>query len=350
MKNAYLILTDLHYDVSKEHRLNYFDEVLSIIEQVIAIGEKYKARGYNTHLYFLGDVVDSSLSFAEDAMRCQDLFSYISTEFTSVCSVLGNHEENNITNNPFWYLVSSLEDEELSALPRPLQPKGIHTCIGVPAIREDGNVTFFFNHYGIPAKVPVRCEGKVNIGLFHQNVGSNDICKMWGTFVDVEQASFVHPYDYCFFGHMHLAEGKYKLNESGTCIGEWLGSCVGTTVREVQELNSSFNVPTVLVDDGVFLCVEENRVNRSIPDAVIDFTKLQLTQQHNKLLGEVKQLVMRDMSVHTLYERIKESADDNGMGFLVDMLSKEYDGLKHEYRLALKNTVGLEVENSGTGH
>lgn len=350
MTNVYLVVTDLHYNVSKEHRINYFGEVIGIVQQILDISEGYKQKGCNVHLLFLGDIIDASLSKVEDAMRCQDLFSYIASQVDSVSTVLGNHEENNITDNPFWFLVSSIEDESIAGLHRPVQPKGISNLISVPSKIVDGEVTFYFNHYGTEPKVPVNGSG-VAIGLFHQNVGSNNICKMWGTFDDVEQASYVLPYNYCFFGHMHLAVGKYYLNESKTCVCEWLGTCVGTNVNEVKSLARELNIPAVIVSDGHFISVEDNYIQRSDPDRVIDFAKLTFTEEANKKLAEVKSIPLRPMTEESLFARVRQSAEDLHMGFLVDLLAEGYDPTYYEYRKGLQEVADgatlSEVNSSG---
>ena len=341
-KNAYLVLTDLHYASSKEHRVNYLNEVLDIVYQVLGVAYKYRERGYKVNLMLLGDVVDGSISQSDDAMRCQDLFEFIGTQFDAVYSVVGNHEQHNIRDNPFWFMVSQLDDDSLRKVNKPLQPKAVKPCIQVPATVTDGNVVFYFNHYDTPAKIPDA--GVTAIGLFHQNVGSNDICKMWGTFVDVEQASFVHPYKQCYFGHMHMANGKYYLNDTKTCCGEWLGTCVGTTVKEVVELPREFNLPAVLVEEGELSCIEDNYILRSDPSTCIDHVRLKRSQEAKEKLSDVKSAVIRPLGYDSLFDRVMESAVDNDIGFLVDLLSMSYDNLRHEYRKGLSNVIAIQEE------
>lgn len=339
MKNAYLILTDLHYAVSKEHRINYLNEVLSILQQSLAVQQKYRDMGYRVFLIFLGDIIDGPIQSSEDALRCQVILRWYCATYDGAYAVLGNHEINNYSSNPFWFLVDGLEDAALSGLQRPLQPQGLEPVLRVPDVVHDGDLHLYFNHYGISSKIPV--SAGVNIGLFHQNVGSNDICKMWGTFADVEEASFVQAYNYLFFGHMHLANGKYKLNEAGTCVGEWLGSCVGTTVVEVETLPSKLNIPAILSEDGRFISVEDNPIDRSNPSEVIDYTRLDFTKKAKEAVKEKQKADSVPVIGDSLFSRIKFAADGLGLGGIIELLSSDHGAVLREYREGL-NAINLK--------
>lgn len=346
MKNAYLVVTDLHYAVSKEHRLNYFGEVMSILQQILEVSEKYKAAGCRVHLLFLGDIVDGPLSRVEDALRCQSLFQWYVAQFDSCYTVLGNHEANNTNSNPFWFLIDSLADPELEQQAKPLQPQGLCSLIKVGSIIEDGDLTIHFNHHGTPPKVP-RTPG-VHVGLFHQDVGSNQICKMWGTFTDVEEASFVQMYNYCFFGHMHLANGKYKLNEAGTCVGEWLGTCVGTTVTEVEQLPADLNIPAILTEDGHFISIEDNYIKRSTPEDSIDYARLAVTKEAAKAV-EAKQQASSAVAIgDTLLGRIKFASEGLGLLGVVELLMGSPERVLMDYKAGMNNVL-LEEEEAEEG-
>lgn len=340
MKNVYLVIPDLHYASYKEHRVNYFSEVLSIIQQLLDICNKLRIAGNKVYLLFLGDIVDGSISKVEDAMRCQDLFSFIRMQVDGIYTVLGNHEENNVSDNPFWFLLSELEDSALEQLAKPIQPKGVSSVIKVPATLQDGEVTFYFNHYGVPAKVP-EVDG-ISIGLFHQNVGSNYICKMWGTFDDVEQASYVQAYNYCYFGHMHLALGKFWLSETQTCQGEWLGTCIGTNINEVTALPRDASIPAIVVVGGKFQRIDHYIIHRSDPKQVIDYSKLERTQASAEFLTKCREVTSTVRTMDSLYTSVHCAADNAGMGFLVDMLQQNYDVVVHEYKQGLENTLTIE--------
>ena len=346
-RHAYLVLTDLHYSPSKENRLNYFAEIIHVIQQVIDLRNELCDSGYDVNLILLGDVIDSGIRNSEDAMRCLDFFRYLSSLFNNVYSVVGNHETSYIANNPFWFMVSELSDESLSYIRRPIQPQSLHACMKVPSVVEDGNVSFFFNHHGTPVKIPSIKEGKINIGLFHQNLGSNEICKMWGVYQDVEKVSFSKQYDYLYMGHMHLASGEYELCDSDhhSCRGVWLGSCVGTNVTEVEELSEKpLVVPVVLIEDNQFKRVDYRELTRKSAKESIDYYRLNLSKQVMPRILKDNTVGALDCFTGSLYERVTQAATMQGIdGFIYFLQGDEIDIYK-EYRNGLMQ-VALPTEN-----
>lgn len=340
MKNVYLVVTDLHCDIDKANRLNYFGEILSAIESIIAIGNDYRERGYSVKLIFLGDVFDAGMSNPSDAMQLMEVFYFFCSTFDGVWSVVGNHELSYAKNNPFWFLVSQMSDEGLSRLKRFIQPRGLTSRIVVPDVIDDGNVSIYFNHYGTEPKVPDH--GEVRIGLFHQNVGSNDICKMWGTFDDVEEASYVLGYNYCFFGHMHLAKGVYWLNETHTCRGEWLGSIGRTKVDEILDDSLEVNIPAIVVEDGVFVRVDDNPIKLMSREETIDFPKLEASQKSRELIKERKEFAANNYHGETLFSTLEGAFAGSPLAFIFSFLDHPWEEVYREYTQTLSNPLASE--------
>lgn len=329
-KRVYLLVSDLHYAVTKANRLNYLREILDSVSQIVNIAEKYRATCTSVNLILLGDVIDGPLTNPEDAMRCIDFFHYFASVFDKVYCVLGNHEETYTVNNPFWFLVEGMDIAELSSLSKAIQPQSISPCIFVPSTLHDGDVTFYFNHYGMPPKIPNNPD-EVSIGLFHQNVGSNDICKMWGTFENVEEVAYVQSYSYLFFAHMHMAYGKYYLNEQHTCVGEWLG-CIGrTNVLEVEQCPLSVNIPAILIEGGKFVGVEDNSITRLPPKECIDYDKLKLSSMLASQVEITKAAIPTTALSSSLYDSVKVASSTAGLDILVDLFDKPYDFVHTEY-------------------
>lgn len=343
MKNAYLIVTDLHYAENKANRKDYFSEILQILQNIAELSLKYRQKGYSPQLIFLGDVTDTSIANAEEAMRCVDVLRFFVSQFDRAYSVVGNHEETYIENNPFWFLVSEIGDKSLSRLPRALQPKSVYPCIAILDTLSDGEVTFYFNHYGIVPKVP-EAEG-VRIGLFHQNIGSNDICQMWGTFDNVEEAAYVQAYNYCFFGHMHMAYGKYELNEKGTCIAEWLGSCGRANILEVENAPLKVNVPAILVEDGIFNSIEDNYLTRPSAEECIDYDKANLMRTTAAQLKEMQDKIPTGTLSTSLLASVTEGINLAGLGPILTMLQGSYDSLWFQYQQGLQQVTEIVFDD-----
>lgn len=340
-KNAYLLVTDLHFDFLKANRKDYFGEIVSAMDDIIQLSKKYKEQGYTATLILLGDVFDGSTSNSSDAMQALELFRYFCSEFDKVYSVVGNHEISYAKDNPFWFLVSTITDDALARIRRYIQPRGILNTIEIPATIVDGEVTIYFNHYGTSPKVPTSIG--VNIGIFHQNVGSNDICKMWGTFDDVEEASYVQAYNYCFFGHMHLAKGRYYLNEQHTCCGEWLGSIGRTKIPEILDDSLEVNVPAILVQDGAFQKIEDNHILLKSFDECVDKLKLAASAKSKKLVIDKQKFSANKFKGDTLLQTLEGAFAGTPNGFLLTFLNRSFQEVLYSYQQTLDHPV-LENE------
>lgn len=343
-KVAYLQVTDLHIDYNKANRVNYFNEILTSLTDIIAISESYKKKGYITKLILLGDVFDGSISNSSDAMQAIEILRYLCSNFTETFAVVGNHEITYAKDNPFWFLVPEIADASLANARRYLQPRGLDTVIKVVDQLDDGDTHFYFNHYGVAPKVPSM--SGVRIGLFHQNVGSNDICKMWGTFDNVEDASYIQAYSYCFFGHMHKAKGKYYLNEAHTCLGEWLGTIGRTKVDEVDANDLEVNIPTVLVCDGCFCGIEDNPIYLQPPAVCIDFERLRASQKTNEVVQARKEFASNTFVGHTLLETLQGAVQGTPLEFLIGFLNDGYDNVLHYYKQTLTDEATMSSEDA----
>ena len=338
MKNVYLLITDLHLDLVKANRLNYFGEILNSMQDIQNIAERYRSKGYSVNAIFLGDVFDGSLSNSSDAMQLIEVMRYFCSGFNRVWSVVGNHELTYAKDNPFWFLVSEIRDKDLRQIGRFIQPQGLCNVISVEDIFTDGDVSFYFNHFGIPHKVPI-ARG-IRIGLFHQNIGSNDICKMWGTFDNAEEASYLHGYTYCYFGHLHLAKGKFYLNEGHTCVGEWLGSIGRTKADEVTVENCKVNIPAIKVDCGKFEGIEDNPIELLAPSQCIDFERLRASQKSRQLIEERRKAIGGSSYMcDTLYKTLEVAFNNTPISFLLDFLNRPWEDVYQSYSQTLKEAL-----------
>lgn len=342
-KVAFAIVTDLHLDFVKANRINYFGEVMDAMTHVLEIAEQYRTAGYDINLILLGDVFDGSLSNASDAMQALEIFHYFCSYFSKVYSVVGNHEITYAQDNPFWFLVSDIQDESLQRVKRYVQPRALKPDIILPDTLTEGNVIFYFNHFGVPAKEPR--SGDARIGLFHQNVGSNDICKMWGTFDNVEEAAYIKGYTHCFFGHMHLAKGKYYVDEQHACLCEWLGAIGRTNVDEIKDDNLDVNVPVVLIEDGKLIKIEDNIIRLKSADECIDYVKLKASQKTRAILEERKEFATNAFKGSTLLQTLEGAFAGTALEILLSLLNKPWDEVLYAYKDTLREPVVDNVES-----
>lgn len=334
MKNVYLVTTDLHLALHKANRKDYFSEILKSMQDILEIQQRYQSKGYTTNLILLGDVFDSSISNASDALQLFELFRFFTQQFNKTYCVVGNHEITFMKDNPFWFLTSTVEDEYLLSLKKYIQPRGLQNSLIIPGTLTDGEVCMYFNHYATPIKLPT--EGGIKIGLFHQNVGSNEICKMWGTFADVEEETCIQGYDYCFFGHMHLAKGRYYLNEEHSCICEWLGTIGRTKTTEVIDDDLDVNIPAILIEDGKLVKVEPNTIHLQSFSECVDLIKLEAYEKSRKLIEERQALTVNKYKGNSLYETLHGAFAGTAMQSILSLLDRPIQDTYGVYRTSLE--------------
>lgn len=324
--------------------MNYLGEILQAIQDILNIADKYKSQGYSVNLIFLGDVFDAGSARSEDAMQLMEIFYFFTEKFSNVWSVVGNHEITYASNNPFWFLVAEIRDDSLSLIRRFIQPRGITGRVVIPDKVVDGEVSFFFNHFGTEPKLATG--GKVRIGLFHQNVGSSEICKMWGNFDNVEDAPYVQGYTNCFFGHIHMGRGEYWLNKEHTCTGEWLGTIGRTKVDEIVESHLEVNIPAVLVEDGRFVAIDKNFIQLPDFDKTVDKVKLEAYKKGREKFVERKKVATANYTGKTLLDTLNVAFASSEIGFLLGFLNRSWNEVFHEYQQTLNNLPTHEEESS----
>lgn len=342
---VYLLVTDIHFDFEKENRLNYFSEILTSLEDIIDIAKGYRSKGYSVNLIFMGDVLDRSISDSSLAMQALEILKYFCNQFDNCYSVVGNHELTYAKDNPFWYLVSRIEGTNLNSVKRYIQPRGLNSTVIIPDCLEFEDVRIYFNHYGVEGvSVP---QDKINIGLFHQNIGSNSICQMWGNFLDVEQSTWIPSYNYCFFAHVHLAKGKYYVDKNCKCLCTWLGTIGRTKVTEILDDSLDVVIPAIIIKDNRFSSIEENLITLKSSAECIDKQSLEKSTKRKKLIEEQKNVSTRKYTGKSLYETLKGKLAGTELDMMFDILSKPTDNLLVEYRTMLDSVKIEGIDNNG---
>lgn len=345
MKNAYVIITDTHFTYkNKPNRHNYLFETDYVKEKIDSIGRDYLSRGYNPILISLGDVYDNSFKDVNKAMEEQDeMYNRKKNIFKKMFSVLGNHDLHFPKDNPFWTLVSE-ESVNVNNMPSTkFKPRGKVGIIDVVDRLVDGDVVFNFNHYSAKILEPV--EGKINIGLFHQDIVCSPAIRSaidkglnpyQSKAIMLDDKDVLVGYNYSFFGHFHKYYGIWEI-DGGRFI-YYLGSLVRPNHEEVSDNFLERNIPVILVEDGEFKGVEHNLFNlpsRSI--SVIDVI-VKDQQEKRKKTKERKILLENKILNESLIDSIKMVFNDVLYDDMIDsMIRKEED----EFYKILKGGIEL---------
>lgn len=273
MKNAYLIVTDIHdHYCNTANRIDYVAEIDFVRTKIVELGKKYKDAHDNVYLILLGDIFKGSFNEPDSAVIINNFWIIVSGLFSKIYCVLGNHETSYYTSNPFFTLVQSIESQKVrNILNRNWTPKGLRPIFNVVDTVEDGNVIFHFNHYGTPINRAI--PGKTNIGLFHQDIICQEILDLMSVnyrsnifqkrVVNFEKVDIFDGFSYNFFGHLHKVYGTFECTtpKNEKTILCYLASLGRPNVTEVNDLFLERDIPAVIVNDGNLSTVESNTFN-----------------------------------------------------------------------------------------
>lgn len=271
-RNVYLVISDLHASYkNKINRHDYVKEIEDVINKIIKIANRYKQQGNNVILLFLGDIVDDSYKDLTKAIWLNNIFVYLSSSY-KIYSVMGNHEFSYYKDNPFWSLMSDVNSTKIKdVLTVTWQPTGLLQLIDVRDRLEDGEVMFNFNHH--PTQINIPTPNKVNIGLFHKDYAPKAVVEdmkrnfkmdVWdGHIYNFENSTLLDGYDYAFFGHLHKVYGTWTFVNDKTDAKTtlyYLASLGRPNHTEVQDNFLERNIPAIIVDNGKFVNIEDNKI------------------------------------------------------------------------------------------
>lgn len=343
-KNAYLLISDLHYtDIEKDNRINYQEEIMQVLNKVIELTNKYKSDGYNVIIIFLGDIFDKSFKSVTKGIFANNIFIQLSS-IAKIYSVLGNHEITYAKNNPFFTLIKSIDSDKIKTIKRKIMNfSGITNFINVVDILQDGNIIFHFNHFGTEINKPLA--DKTNIGLFHQDIVPKEVRdyssnllkdELYGIKVcDLEENNILSGYRYCYFGHMHKIYGKWEFSNDYDYDKTTLHYLASLGRPNVTEVNDSFlerTIPAIKVHDGELFEIEDNLFNlKSYIDCVKE-SEVEARREEYAKVKERKRIrdykASSDSPVRNLLERCKTNEERELIITLLENNIAYYDIIK----------------------
>ena len=338
VKNAYLLITDMHRcDNVKKNRFSYRKEIIYVDKIVLNLLKKYLADGYNTNIIFLGDIFDAGYKNITTVVEDTLLLSTYCSYCDKVYSLIGNHELTYYSGNLFYMLFHEIKSEKVKKIQNQVwSPKGYFQIINVVDKLTDGDTVFHFNHFGTEVS-PIE-EGKINIGLFHQNLICQEIMSDMKMLHDQEiyggktinlEKSVIGEYDYCFFGHMHKVYGTWIIDTGmhKTTL-EYLASLGRPNYTEVMDSFLERDIPVVIVKDGMFSGIDHNRLSlMSYKECV----KEEIVSENTEKYSVIK-------------ERAKARAEDSLIDDPVKDLLMKLDDNKRDIIISLINGKDPKIE------
>lgn len=342
MKNAYVLVSDTHFtDKRKSNRFNYQFETNLVKNEIDRLGIKYIERGINPILIFLGDIYDNSYKSPTASMMEHDDMVSRKKIFKDIFSVLGNHDLNFSKDNPFWVLTSE-DSVKVTNLPRvKFKPLGEVGIIKVVDRLVDGDVVFNFNHYSSPILQPL--DGKVNIGLFHQDIVcspaitgavNRGLNPYQSQAILLDKEDVLLGYDYSFFGHFHKYYGKWEIN--GGRLIYYLGSLGRPNHEEVANNFLERNLPAIIVEDGKFVGVEDNIITLLNRESSVNEPKVLEQQEKRRKAKEKKELISMDVCTGSVMDSVKSTLAHPIYDLIIDSI---LEGKFDDYYLTLKGGI-----------
>lgn len=304
-KSAYIVISDLHLsDVNLRGRYNYPKEVSQVISKITEIANAYKSNGYaKVYAILLGDVANRSYKSLTEGIYFNNIFVWLDIVFDRIYCVIGNHELSFYTDNPFWTLMQTIDSPKIERIKaKTWEPKGFIQLVNVVDRLEDGNVVFHFNHHS--TSISPSEENKINIGLFHQDIVAKAIIDEMKQVYDsdifeakpkyFDESSILYGYDYAFFGHMHKVYGKWTYICDRTKYETqliYLASLGRTNHTEVSDNFLERNIPAVIIEDGIFIGIEDNKFNLLTRAETVKEEIVKVNKEEYERKKEIKYIV-----------------------------------------------------------
>lgn len=347
-KSAYLLVSDLHMHVKqKENRFNYAAEIDDVCKKIVDVGMKYKEAGYNVVMLLLGDVFDRSYNDVFGAVQGNNFFVLWSMLFGKIYACMGNHEFSFYKSNPFYTLVTDIESDKVRGKMNSVwTPRGVLPVIRVVDYLEDGDTSFYFNHYG--TSISTGNLNKINIGLFHQDLACKQVLQdmrdkfgenTFGVEAKLEDYNFFDGYQYCFFGHNHKLYGTWRLDNG--CYLSYLASLGRPNVTEVNDNALERDIPAILVEDGSFVRAENNKITLMSRKECVREDVVTKQQEVYEVRKEFVQAKTHFVGNQEPLENLRSYYCDNP--YMLTILEGLLSGGVDEIALELKNKVATEL-------
>lgn len=345
MKTVYLFISDLHLsEKNKSSRLDYEREINHVCKIIVKTANKYIENDYRVIGIWIGDLIDRGFRSVDKALKSYQYLEAVMSVFDANFICLGNHEKTYSKNNPFWFLVNSVDSEILKSsdakIAKGVSPKGLFNKVFIRDKIVDGEIEILFNHYASGIQSPDR--QKISIGVFHQDIVFREVMddakekleslfelpkeemeKNYG-YTYLESSPILVGYNYCFFGHNHKLYGTWK-NDDG-CILQYLASLGRTNVTEVNNLFLERDIPAMIVEDGVFIREEHNTFELLSRELCIDENSVNNNKKSYKYLKERNKFKSyKSLSEDPIESLLLNLNDDTNKSIILNILDDKDD-------------------------
>lgn len=295
--NSYILVSDLHkWSNNLANRKDYIGEIEDVEKYIMEAIEEEISLGHRPNVFFLGDIYHRGFKSIAKSINANNDMVLLASYCDIVASVVGNHEITYKKDNPFWTLMCEVETEVLTEV----EPKGVVNILRVPDVITDGEVSFYFNHYGTDVPLP---SNKFNILLSHNDITTKDIVDFTesqgrvgyvGNYLDFSKEDIFKGYNVVYLGHEHIRYGSWIYTNETT---GWetevnnLGSLGRTNIGEVLDDFLERRLPIIRVKDGKYMETYNKIITLRNGNDSLDKKKIELSLEKRESINEVKRML-----------------------------------------------------------
>lgn len=312
-KIAHFNIPDLHAFHSLANRLDYYSEILSIVERFGLIVNKYRRMGYKCIALYNGDVAHRGST--SDALndKAVQIIKYMNSHFDECYVNFGNHEFTYYKNNPILKFIKEIEDVRITESFPNIQGTSLTPDIRVVAELSYEDFEIGFTPYGF---LPMAGTKEIKHMVMHDDLMSANAYNRLA--VEVPNYKFTtvslaqDTFDYVYCGHAHLVSEKWQHGKTTIYNMASLGR---SSVSEIKDEMRSRTIPIILSENGYFKEVAEETITLHRRADVVDEEKLLKSQEayqavkRRKLVREALTLHQSMNPLEALMEDIELSGD-----------------------------------------
>jgi len=326
------IVGDLHlWDKNIRSHVNYIKECVITLKKIISHIKEAKEKYPNDlhYIILLGDIFNREFSNNERIYfnLYYQYFLIIRGIVNDIFCVVGNHEQNYPRNNPFWNLISQIEEN--------VELHNSHSVFGLlPILRvvdniEINNCLLQFQHFGEQAKLDINFNKYRSKFLFAHEIymnsqllsvienelGENQKYKYIKWMEILEDDYRICNYDECFMGHIHSIIGDWRIRwNNGELTGlHYLGSQIPVSKDEyIHTPNYRYIKDLIIAPNGEFNIQTDKYLITPINEA-LKINQIKKDEVAYEKVKEKKQLFQK-------HKDIKFNGQDP-----IEILTKEYE-------------------------
>lgn len=345
------IIGDLHlWDKNIRSHINYIAECKFTLNKIKSHLKKAREDYPNDlhYLIFLGDIFHKGFNSEEQIFYglYYQLFLELRSLVDDMFAVVGNHELNFAKGNPFWTLISELE--EGLTFNTYYESFGLYPVIRVLKSIEINNSLIQFQHFNTTVdtnelfnnyknKFLISHEIYMNqslLSLIESELGENQKYKYIKYSTITDDDPNISPYNECFLGHIHSIIGDWRIRWSNnTTTGlHYLGSQIPVSKDEYLYTPAYRYIKDLMIEPNGDYVIRTDKYLIPPVEKTLRYNQIKKSEISYQKTKEKKELFKK-------HKNIKFNGQDP-----IEVLTKEYSNDIEMLDVFQKLETGIKPE------